>query len=246
MTRRQPGLYGFIWQGKQYEGLVCNVLEYLWSNGGEVLADGRVVIDEPRNRQALALVRDLVWRYGVTPYFVTTATEEPARRVFGKGRALFMRNWPYAWKLYQRADSPVRGKVGVAPLPAFEGHRPAAALGGWHLGVNRYSGHPEEAERFVQFMTSYEAQKALALAVGYQPTRRRLYQDEELAEAQPFTAGLKGVFEGARPRPVSPYYMMMSQVLQLEFSSVLAGVKEPREALDAARKQMEFILRVEE
>ena len=37
-------MYGFIWQGKQYEGLVCNVLEYLWSNGGAVREDDKVVI----------------------------------------------------------------------------------------------------------------------------------------------------------------------------------------------------------
>ena len=33
------------------------------------------------------------------------------------GRAVFLRNWPYAWNLFQRPGSPVRGKVGVAVLP---------------------------------------------------------------------------------------------------------------------------------
>ncbi len=246
ITLREPGLYGYIWQGKQYEGLVCNALEFIWSHGGEVLDDGRVVIESPENVRALGLMRDLIERYGATPGFVTTTTEEPARRLFGRGKAVFMRNWPYAWTLLEREASEVRGRVGVAPLPASPGGRSAPALGGWHLGVNRFSPNPAEAERLVGFLASEESQKALALAVGYQPTLRRLYEDRELVRAQPFTAGLAGVFEGARPRPVSPYYMMLSQVMQLEFSAVVAGVKPPEAALGSARKQMEFILRVEE
>jgi multiple sugar transport system substrate-binding protein len=40
VTRKEPDLYGFIWQGKQYEGLVCNALEYIHSNGGDILKNG--------------------------------------------------------------------------------------------------------------------------------------------------------------------------------------------------------------
>lgn len=238
----EPELYGFIWQGKQYEGLVCNVLEYLWSNGGEVLVDGRVAIDSEANRQALAFMRDLIHLYRVSPGLVTTSTEEPTRHIFGKGKAVFLRNWPYAWNIFDREGSPVRGKVGIAPLPHFPGHESSATLGGWQLAVSRYSRHPEAAERFVRFLTSADAQKALALAVGYKPPRRSLYRDEELLGAQPFLARLEGIFERARPRPVTPYYTMISQILQPEFSAVLVRTKEPGEALDSAEKHMRFIL----
>jgi multiple sugar transport system substrate-binding protein len=52
---------------------------------------------------------------------------------------------------------------------------------------------------------------------------------------------LYGVFLQARPRPVTPYYMMISQVLQPEFSAVLAGIKSPEDALDSAEKQVRHI-----
>lgn len=243
ITRSEPDIYGFVWQGKQYEGLVCDVLEYFWSNGGDVIRDGRVVIDSPENREALTFMRDLIHKYKVTPEFVTTSIEEPTRHIFGQGRAVFMRNWPYAWNIYRREDSPVKGRVGVARLPAFSGHDSASTLGGWQLGVNKYSRHPEEAERLIRFMTSYEAQKFLSLTVGYKPTRRALYQDEDLVREQPFMVRLYDILEHARPRPVTPYYMMISQVMQPEFSAVLSEIKTPGEALRSAREQMEFILR---
>ncbi len=242
---REPGLYGFIWQGKQYEGLVCNVLEYMWAKGGEVLSNGRVVIDSPENRDALRFMRDLIERYKITPALVTTSIEEPTRHIFGNGKSLFMRNWPYAWNIFESGDSPVRGKVGVTRLPTFGQGVHASVLGGWQLGINRNTRHPEAAARFILFLTSAEAQKRLALTIGYKPSRKSLYRDADLVKAQPFMAGLYDIFMEARPRPVTPFYMMMSQVMQPEFSAAISGIRSPGEALLSAKVQIEHILGVE-
>jgi multiple sugar transport system substrate-binding protein len=239
---QEKGIYGFLWQGKQYEGLVCNVLEYTGSRGGRVLQGGRVVIDSPENREALRFMRDLIGKYRVSPPQVTSMTEEAARNVFGNGAALFMRNWPYAWRLLQKQGSPVRGRTGIAPLPFFPGGKSAPTLGGWQLGVNRYSRHPREAEKLLAFLASSASQKFLALMVGYQPTRKSLYQDRGLAEAQPLLPRLYRIFMEASPRPVTPYYMMITHVLQAEFSAALSGIKSPEEALGSVRKQVEHMV----
>lgn len=243
---RESGLYGFIWQGKQYEGLVCNVLEYFWSNDGDVLKDGKVVINSPENIYALRFMRDLIVKYKVTPSLVTTVIEEPTRHIFGNGRALFMRNWPYAWNIFEKEGSPIKGKTGVAVLPSFLEGRSASTLGGWQLGVNRYSKHPDAAEKLIKFFTSSESQKTLALTIGYKPTRKSLYSDKNLMKEQPFIASLYNVFMKAKPRLVSPYYMMITQVMQPEFSAALSGIKTPEEALKSAQKQIEHILKVEQ
>jgi multiple sugar transport system substrate-binding protein len=245
ITAEEPDLYGFIWQGKQYEGLVCNTLEYFWGNGGGVLQDGRSVINSKADIAALQFMGNLIRKYGVSPPLVTTATEETTRHIFGSGRALFMRNWPYAWDIFQRDGSAVKGKIGVAQLPSFPGHLPASTLGGWQLGVNRYSRHPEAAAKLVAFLTSPEAQKELALALGYKPSRKSLYRDPDLLKSQPFITGLYDIFMGARPRPVTPYYMMITQVMQSEFSAAVSGIRGAREALDSANRQIDHILGVE-
>jgi multiple sugar transport system substrate-binding protein len=246
ITSKEKGLYGFIWQGKQYEGLVCNVLEYFWSNGGDVFKNGKVVINSPENIYALQFMRDLITKYKITPPLVTTAIEEPTRHIFGNGRALFMRNWPYAWNIFEREGTPVKGKVGVAPLPSFKSGMSASTLGGWQLGMNRYSKNQDAAEKLIKFLTSPEAQKTIALTVGYKPTRKSLYKDKDLKEKQPFIASLYRIFLTARPRPVTPYYMMITQVMQPEFSAALSGIKTPEEALGSAQKQIEHILNMEQ
>jgi multiple sugar transport system substrate-binding protein len=199
-------------------------------------------MDNPRNAEALQFMRDLIVKYGVTPPLVTTAIEEPTSHLFGSGKALFMRNWPYAWNIFEKQGSVVKGKVGVAPLPFFRGYGTASTLGGWQLGVNRFSRQPEAAEKLVRFLTSPAAQKTLALTIGYKPARKALYKDPDLMRQQPFMTSLYGIFLQARPRPVTPYYLMMTQVLQPEFSAALVGIKSPEAALASAQKQVRHIL----
>jgi trehalose/maltose transport system substrate-binding protein len=242
ITARENDLYGFLWQGKQYEGLVCTALEFIRGNGGEIIRDGTPVLDSPQNRAALGFMRDLIVKYHVTPPLVTNAIEEPTRQLFGSGKALFMRNWPYAWNIFEQTGSVVQGKTGVALLPSFPGNRSVSTLGGWQLGVNRFTRHPKEAEKLVRFLTSTAAQKALALTIGYKPTRKALYKDPDLARRQPFMASLYGIFLRAQPRPVTPYYMIFTQVLQSEFSAAIAGIKTPDAALADAQKQVGHIL----
>jgi multiple sugar transport system substrate-binding protein len=170
------------------------------------------------------------------------ADEESTRQVFGSGRALFMRNWPYAWSLLQREGSLVRGKVGMAPLPSFPGYASAPVLGGWMLALPQGSAHQQEAGELIRFLTSPETQRLVALEMGYNPTRRALYADETLVEARPLLKNLYPIFLEARPRPVTPYYLLLSQALQPEVSAVVVGRKTPREALEAARRQVTRII----
>ncbi len=245
VTEKERDVYGFIWQGKQYEGLVCNVLEFFWSNDGDVLKDEKVVLYSPGNIYALQFMRDLIVKYKITPSLVTNSIEEPTRHIFGNGRALFMRNWPYALNIFEKEGSKIQGKVGVSLLPSFPGKESASTLGGWQLGINRYSKHPDEAEKLIKFLTLPESQKVLAIKVGYKPTRKSLYRDENLIKKQPSISSLYEVFMKARPRPVSPYYMMLTQIMQPEFSAALSGIKTPEEALKSAHRQIEHILGIE-
>ena len=81
-----------------------------------------------------------------------------------------MRNWPYAWALAQSEDSPVRGLVGVAPLPSGPGGEATGTLGGWNLAVSKYSDTPEAAADLVMFLTGRDEQKRRAIVGAYNPT----------------------------------------------------------------------------
>src|SRR3546814_12607591 len=100
--------------------------------GGAIVdAEGKVTVDNERAVRALELAQS--WIGTISPRGILNYAEEDARGAFQSGRAVFMRNWPYAWALANAEDSPVAGKVGIAALPVGEGGRPAAALGGQQL-----------------------------------------------------------------------------------------------------------------
>src|SRR5262249_7734952 len=155
---RRPDVAGYVWQGRQYEGLVCNAYEAIWGHGGSTMDAGRVLLDTPEARAGLGYLRRLLER-GLSPASVTSQAEEESRRVFQEGRAAFMRNWPYAWAEAQRADSPIRGKVGMAPLPTVGGEPGYGALGGYQLALNAHTPAPkrEAALALIAHLTSDEA-----------------------------------------------------------------------------------------
>jgi multiple sugar transport system substrate-binding protein len=92
--QKPPIRWGYVFEGRQYEGLVCNFLELIWSFGGGVFNEkGELAMDSPQNVEALSFMCDLVHVHKVTPPGVTTYEEEECRHVFQEGNAVFCRNW---------------------------------------------------------------------------------------------------------------------------------------------------------
>jgi multiple sugar transport system substrate-binding protein len=242
--RLHPDFWGFVWQGAQYEGLVCTFLEFAVSNGGQLVdRAGNLTLDHPKNIEALAFMRDLIATHKVSPpNTYTEMKEEEVRTFFESGQALFERNWPYAWGLHQAEGSPVRGKVGIALLPRFEGGRHAAALGGWHIGMSRSSDRKNDAYRLMQYIVSREVQMGFALNLGWNPARGDVYDSPEIAESLPHLVELKQVFQNATPRPNLPYYSLLSRALQAELNKALSGMVTAEEALrNAQAKGLEIV-----
>lgn len=241
-AERDPRLDGYVWQGKQYEGLTVNALEALWANDTRLLGPDGTPFPEPeRAAEALAFLRGLI-ESGISPRWVTAADEELSRRAFGDGRAIFLRNWPYVLHLVEAPGSPVRGRVGIAPLP---GRTRAAAgrgsTGGAHLGVSRATAHPEEAVALARFLTSERAQRAILEGTLY-PTRTALYRDPELLARYPHLPHIHDLMLGGVPRPVSPNYLLLSTTMQPEISAVLVGLKSPARAIAETRHRLDYFL----
>jgi trehalose/maltose transport system substrate-binding protein len=235
-------LWGYVWQGRAYEGLTCNALEWLASEGGGTIVaeDGQVTVDNPAAVQAVA--RGATWVDSISPPGVLNYAEEEARGVFQSGDAVFMRNWPYAWSLAQGADSPVRGKVGVAPLPGGGSGRGAAALGGWQLAVSRYSRHPAIAAELVRYLTSAAEQKRRAIRGSFNPTIPILYQDPEILAAAPFFADLVAIMRNAVARPSAVTGSKYNQVSHAFWSAVhqaLSGQHTAADSLAALQRRLD-------
>lgn len=244
--RNNPRFYGFVWQGAQYEGLICNFIEFAAANGGHIVdSTGSLVLDEEQNIQVLMYMHDLIHKHKISPpNTYTEMKEEEVRTYFQNGNALFERNWPYAWKLHDGDNSPVKGKVGMTLLPKFKGGRHAAALGGWHIGISIYSDHKDEAWRLVQFILSYDIQKKFALDLGWNPGRTDIYEDLTVKEKIGHVGILKRAFDHAIARPNVPYYTKLSEVMQRYISAALSGEMEAAQALHRAQEEIDKLVDV--
>jgi multiple sugar transport system substrate-binding protein len=152
------------------------------------------------------------------------AYQEPeSLALFTQGKAVFHRNWPYAWEVANDPQrSKIAGHVGMMPLPSFPGHKSVATLGGWQLGISRFSRNPRLAWQFVEYMTTREAQKQIALATGRGPARTALYRDVEILTKHPHFSARYDTFTLAAPRPRTPVYLSLSNIMQRYFSSAIA------------------------
>lgn len=237
--------FGYLMQAKQYEGLVCNFVEFSAAYGGKILDEqGNVAVNNPGTIKGLNKMMEIV-KSDFVPKNITTFTETESHTAFIEGQSAFIRNWPYQFALAQdQAQSKIVDKVGIAPLPSGDAGS-AAALGGWMGGINKYSTHPQEAWAFLKFMTGAEGQKISAVYGGLAPTYLPVYEEQDVQKASPLFANkdfINGV-SAAVSRPTTPIYPKISEVIQIEVSKALAGQQTAEQTVQNMEKSMKELLK---
>jgi trehalose/maltose transport system substrate-binding protein len=170
-------MWGFVWQGRAYEGLTCNALEWVHSSGGGTFIDrsGKVTIDNAK-RRADRRAGGLVGRLDLAARHPQLHRGRGARRVPGRrcgvhaqlalcaqaGRMARTARWPAALALRSLPHGP-------------EGDS-SATLGGSQLAVSRFSRAPDAAIDLVRSLTGAAEQRRRAREGGLNPTVERLYR----------------------------------------------------------------------
>ncbi|MBR8837731.1 MAG: ABC transporter substrate-binding protein [Stigonema ocellatum SAG 48.90 = DSM 106950] len=237
--------WGYVWQGRQYEGLAAMFVEILQGFGGFWVNPNtlEVGLDKPETLRAITFLQDTI-QQKVSPPGVTTYIEEDTRRFFQSGQAAFLRSWPYVWPLSNGADSPIKGKIGIKAMVSTPSHSGAACLGGWGLGIAKSSKHPEEAWKAIQYFTSEQAQRQFILNAGFVPSRRSLFTDPQIVAKYPHYPQLLEILDRAVLRPPIPQYAQASDILQRYLSAALTNRMNPQKAMQAAAVETKQLLGV--
>lgn len=235
-------LQGLSFQGKAIEGAVCTFLLPYWSQGKNLTDNGRLTFDRDAAIKSLSLWKSFVDE-GVSKKNIAEVGTDDTRKEFQAGNAIFAVNWSYAWAQSQGKDSAVVDKVGVARLPAVAGGEQATCLGGWEWGVSAYSKHQDEAKKLVEYLSSQDVSKFMAINGSLLPTYAGLYKDADVLKSAPWFADAQQVVETAKPRPVTPRYNEVSEVIRTTVNSVLAGVSTPEQGADQIESRLKRILR---
>jgi len=220
--KSNPNFYGFVYQGNAYEGLTCDSLEWLASSGGGTfISNGKVTINNSKAAAMLNLVRS--WIGNITPRGVTSYQEEDARNAFDAGNAAFMRNWPYAYAASK--GTPVDGKFNVTVLPHGAGAHSVGTVGGWQLGVSKYSKHVGAATALVAYLTSAGVEKFDAIYNSNVPTIPSVARDQAVVKTNPYLKPeIANVARVTRPsRDLKTKYNQGSQIIYQGINQIENG-----------------------
>jgi multiple sugar transport system substrate-binding protein len=205
---------GYAGQLADYEGLTVNALELIRGAGGSVVDDdGNVVVENQLAAVAAAIERLRV----IAPAGIPDLDETSSVQVFQSGQALFMRNWPVAYRaLDQGLEGTPAVRFDVAPLPGGSG-----VLGGQNLAVSADSTRPRAAQALIEFLTSERSQQILFERGGLPATRKVVYSDQVVRERYPYVTTLEDALGRAELRPTQPHYARFSEVFRAAVDSYL-------------------------
>jgi len=211
---------GFVFQGSQYEGLVCDALEYVNGAGGAIYGS-KASSTTSQTAKGLQEMRSMI-SSGASPIAVTTYDETATANDFTNGTAAFARNWPYMWALAQ-ASKTVANKVGVTNMMHSAGQSTGySTLGGWWLGINKNSKNVAASVAFMKYLTGSAGEQYYAIHGGHAVALKSANDASAVQKALPWLAPLTAHLSIA-PRPTSPVYNDISLQMQKDFHGVLDG-----------------------
>ncbi len=238
--------YPIIWSWQQAESIITDFVVLLYGNGGKFLDENdQPVFNDERGVEVLTWMVNSI-ENGTTNPSSIVSDEEAVRSVFSQGKAAFAINWPYMYELTQfnEEESQVTGNVGMSLMPVFAhganaGIESATISGSMGFGIAANSEHPEEAWKYLEYLTSRPVQ--LAYSAHLPPMWKDLYEEPDvqvLLEQNPTNEVLvpqfSEQFQYSIVRPKLTYYTEASTALQLALQEALSGAKTPQEALDDA------------
>ena len=234
--------WGYVWQGKQYEGLAAMFVEILQGHGAFWVNPDtfEVGLDQPEAIAAVEFLREAI-DTKVSPPGVTTYSEEETRRLFENGQTVFLRNWPYVYSL--ALESPIAGKYTIKPMVHKPGEQSGATLGGWGLGISSTTKHPDAAWEVMQFLSSEASQREFILETGFVPSREVLFNDQAIVAKYNYYPKLLDVVKSSALRPPIAQYAQASDVLQRYLSSAITGKLTPKQAMQNAASETRNLLK---
>jgi multiple sugar transport system substrate-binding protein len=237
-------LQGLSIQGAPIEGAVCTFLLPYWGQGKQFNdAAGKLTLDKTAAVKGLKSWLDMMDQ-GVIKKNVAEVTTPITVNEFKAGQAVFAINWGFAFDRFKDdADSTVKGKVGVMPLPAMTGGKSATCMGGWQWAMNAYGKNKDAAGKLIQFLSSKQASAFIAREGSILPVYQSVYSDAEVNKVVPWFKDALPVVLAAQSRPMVEDYGQVSDIIRTTTSAILARTKTPEAGVDEIASRVGRLMR---
>ena len=228
---------GFVeaWTG------IWNVGQYIWSNGGEVLApDYSTATGYINSPTAVAVIQKLADLYKAKALSGPTLDPGAAGDTDGWTAGTYAMEVDGPW----RATSMEAANIdyGAVQMPASSAGS-IGVLGGEDFMMFKTSDavHQDAAWRFIKFMTGKDAQIAMA-KVGQMPVNKEAITDPEVLKAMPLLPVFAEALKTARARPVTPKWGDMENIIATKVAEAIIGQKPVQTAMDEAAAEIDKLI----
>jgi trehalose/maltose transport system substrate-binding protein len=128
------------------------------------------------------------------------------------------------------SDSKVAGKFSVTVLPHGNAGPSVGTVGGWQLGVSKFSKHKDAAIEFVRYATSAPVERYNAIAWSLVPTRTAVARDKAVVRVNPYLKpNIANVPRVTRPaKYFGAKYNAASKVIYQGINEILRGTPSSR------------------
>jgi multiple sugar transport system substrate-binding protein len=213
-TRPDRKLYGTVFAAfPDGHNTLYDFALQLWSRGGELEGEhGNALLNTPQAVESLDFYRNAVRDSSMSYPGAETLDSTRSGDVFLSGAVAMMVNWFGFAARCDRPDSPLRGKVSIAAVPAAQG-KPAASLSVfWTLGIGAGSKHKQAAFDFLHFLTSPERDKE-RVKHGTVGVRLSTWRNREVQTQFPAYGKIEAISLGARKLPRSRSLPAFARIL---------------------------------
>jgi multiple sugar transport system substrate-binding protein len=203
----------------------------IWSRGGEVFdASGKLDLTSPAAHAALDFLRILAADDTAIAPGARELDSVRAGKLFAEGRVALMANW-FGFAAYgdTAPDSPVRGLIDVAPLPAGPGGTSVSLNVFWVLTIAAGSRNKRLAWDFLRHCASARMDR-LTTDFGAIGVRKSTWADPEVNARIPYYHRLDWLHAHAREMPLTPRLAAISHVVD-DLLTAATTTDEPTAAL---------------
>lgn len=217
-----------------------NVLPWIWSAGGDITNDDVTqstgYLNSPESIEGIQTLVDM-YNEGYLPDIILgdsggLATSDGLAT--GAYATILDGPWMYPIFAGQYPDF----ELSAAQVPAAGGGS-ISVVGGEDIVLTRSSSNKAAAAEFLRHLLAEETQLAMA-KVGQMPVLKSIGDD--LTDINEYYGPFVEQLATAKPRPVTPAWSAINDILQNEVRAAIKGEKTVKEALDAAATEADALL----
>lgn len=237
---------GFMLLPSWDSGVVHPFTSLLWSNGGQYVASdySKALFNEQPGVETLQLQLDMIKAKST---ILSTNLANDADFESGRAAMTIMANW---WGATLRASKIGMENVGVAQIPHTAGHPPVALQYEWLWGVSQTSKNQDAAWKFLTWLNSPRSEGTsspmgdfLTSALNAIPGRTSDQKAHADVLNDPFVKPFVDAAPTARSEPIIPGAQEIKTALEKQIEAAWYGQKGAADALNAAAKQADSILK---